>query len=100
MRPRAGVRLYDRREWAYIGCQRVEPLDGDDAPYFQTRFWARIELEPFEPTHEMTARRLVVPGEFLTGLFWGRESTATLILERGLRIQAGGTGELTTAPRT
>jgi ADP-ribose pyrophosphatase YjhB (NUDIX family) len=72
----------------YIGCQRVEHLDDDRAPYYQTRFWARVELEPFVATHEMTARRLVAPGEFRTTLFWGRETTAGLILERGLRVQA------------
>jgi ADP-ribose pyrophosphatase YjhB (NUDIX family) len=72
---------------AYIGCQRVEHLDDDHAPYYQTRFWARVELESFEPVHEMTARRLVRPGEFLDTLFWGRETTAALILERGLGVQ-------------
>jgi ADP-ribose pyrophosphatase YjhB (NUDIX family) len=75
---------------AYIGCQRVEPLDGDHTPYYQTRFWAMVELAPFVPTHEMTARRLVRPGGFLDSLFWGREATAALILERGLRIQISG----------
>jgi ADP-ribose pyrophosphatase YjhB (NUDIX family) len=73
---------------AYIGCQRVEHLDEDRPAYYQTRFWARVELEPFAPTHEMTARVLISPGEFRTTLFWGRETTAGLILERGLRIQA------------
>jgi 8-oxo-dGTP pyrophosphatase MutT (NUDIX family) len=73
------------QECAYIGCQRVEPLDGDRIPFFQTRFWARVELDAFAPTHEMTARRLVAPGDFLASLFWGRERTAALILERGLR---------------
>jgi 8-oxo-dGTP pyrophosphatase MutT (NUDIX family) len=72
---------------AYIGCQRVEHLDEDRRAYYQTRFWARVELEPFEPVHEMTARRLVRPGEFLDTLFWGRETTAGLILERGLGVQ-------------
>jgi 8-oxo-dGTP pyrophosphatase MutT (NUDIX family) len=80
---------------AYIGCQRVEPLDGDPVPYFQTRFWARVELEPFAPTHEMTARRLVAPEDFLATLFWGRATAAELILERGLRLQAGGEGAAT-----
>ena len=76
------------RACAYIGCQRVAHLDDDRASYYQTRFWARVELEPFMPTHEMTARALVSPGEFRDTLFWGRETTAGLILERGLRIQA------------
>jgi ADP-ribose pyrophosphatase YjhB (NUDIX family) len=72
----------------YIGCQRVEHLDDERAPYYQTRFWARVELEPFVATHEMTARRLVAPDRFRDTLFWGRETTAALILERGLRVQA------------
>ena len=82
---------------AYIGCQRVEHLDEDRPAYYQTRFWARVELEPFEPAHEMTARTLVSPGQFPDTLFWGRETTARLILERGLRIQTDRTGPA--APR-
>jgi hypothetical protein len=72
----------------YIGCQRVEELDGKaPAAYYQTRFWARVELEPFTPEHEMTARQLVGADEFLSTLFWGGEATARLILERGLAIE-------------
>jgi len=37
----------------------------------------------------MTARRLVVPEEFRATLFWGAETTAGLILERGLEIERG-----------
>jgi ADP-ribose pyrophosphatase YjhB (NUDIX family) len=73
----------------YIGCQRVEELDRDRAPYYQTRFWARVELRDFRPEHEMTARRLVAPNEFRTTLFWGAETTAGLILERGLAFERG-----------
>jgi ADP-ribose pyrophosphatase YjhB (NUDIX family) len=76
------------RACAYIGCQRVEHPDDDRPAYYQTRFWARVDLEPFVASHEMTARRLVTPGEFRDTLFWGRERTAGLILERGLRVQA------------
>jgi hypothetical protein len=73
----------------YIGCQRVEELDSDRAPYYQTRFWARVELRDFRPEHEMTARRLVAPSEFRAALFSGVETTAGLILERGLAIERG-----------
>jgi 8-oxo-dGTP pyrophosphatase MutT (NUDIX family) len=73
----------------YIGCQRVDELEGDRAPYYQTRFWARVRLEPFVPRHEMTERRLVAPDGFLEHLFWGRETSAARILERGLRIERG-----------
>jgi 8-oxo-dGTP pyrophosphatase MutT (NUDIX family) len=71
----------------YIGCQRVTALEADEAPYYQTRFWARVELDPFVATHEMIARRAVPPGEFRGALYWGRESTAGLILERGLAVE-------------
>jgi ADP-ribose pyrophosphatase YjhB (NUDIX family) len=73
----------------YIGCQRVEELDGDRPAYYQTRSWARVELDEFRPEHEMTARRLVAPDELRATLFWGVEATAGLILERGLAIEHG-----------
>jgi hypothetical protein len=45
----------------------------------------------------MTARRLVAPEQFRATLFWGAQTTAGLILERGLAIEssdaaAGGRG--------
>jgi ADP-ribose pyrophosphatase YjhB (NUDIX family) len=86
VREEACARVVDCR---YIGCQRVDELDRDRARYFQTRFWAHVELEQFVPMHEMTARRLVAPCAFRTTLFWGREITAGLILERGLAIEEG-----------
>jgi ADP-ribose pyrophosphatase YjhB (NUDIX family) len=85
VREEACARVIRRR---YIGCQRVEELDGDRLSYYQTRFWARVELDEFQPDHEMIARKLVAPGEFAATLFWGAEATAGLILERGLAIEA------------
>jgi len=35
----------------------------------------------------MTARRLVASNEFRAALFWGAETTAGLILDRGLAIE-------------
>jgi ADP-ribose pyrophosphatase YjhB (NUDIX family) len=80
------ARVVDSR---YIGCQRVDELDGDRGSYYQTRFWARVELDPFRAEHEMTARRLVSPEEFRSALFWGGEATAGLILDRGYAIEQG-----------
>lgn len=71
----------------YIGCQRVEELDGDGSAYYQTRFWARVALHQFKPEYEMIARRLVSPEEFRGALFWGAEATARLILDRGLAAE-------------
>jgi ADP-ribose pyrophosphatase YjhB (NUDIX family) len=73
----------------YLGCQRVEELDGDRAAYYQTRFWAAVELDEFRPEHEMSARRLVAPEQFRATLFWGAEVTAGLILDRGIAIELG-----------
>jgi hypothetical protein len=70
----------------YIGCQLVDDL-GDERPSYQTRFWARVELEPFQQTHEMTARKLVTPAEFRDALFWGQAPTAGLILARALALE-------------
>ncbi|MFI7066035.1 NUDIX hydrolase [Kribbella sp. NPDC050124] len=87
VREEACARVTDRR---YLGCQRVEELDGDRRAYYQTRFWARVELDEFRPEHEMSARRLIRPEEFRATLFWGAETAAGLILERGLAIEHGG----------
>jgi ADP-ribose pyrophosphatase YjhB (NUDIX family) len=64
----------------YLGCQHVTELDGGREAYYQTRFWARVELESFTSRHEMIARRLVPPDQFLATLFWGGERTAGRIL--------------------
>jgi ADP-ribose pyrophosphatase YjhB (NUDIX family) len=72
---------------SYIGCQRVDELEGGGGAYYQARFWARVELDQFRAEHEMTARRLVSPEDFRAALYWGGEATAGLILERGLAIE-------------
>jgi hypothetical protein len=81
----ACARVVDSR---YIGCQRVDERGAGGDSYYQTRFWARVELDPFRAEHEMTARRLVSPEEFRGALFWGGEATAGLILERGLAMES------------
>jgi 8-oxo-dGTP pyrophosphatase MutT (NUDIX family) len=88
VREEACARVIDSR---YIGCQWVEELDGDPLAYYQARFWARVELDEFRPEHEMIARRLVAPEQFRGTLFWGSETAAGLILERGLAIESGDT---------
>lgn len=84
VREEACARVIHRR---YLGCQHVEQLHGERARYYQTRFWARVELDTFTRQHEMTARRLVPPDQFLSTLFWGRERTARLILQRGVAVE-------------
>jgi 8-oxo-dGTP pyrophosphatase MutT (NUDIX family) len=74
----------------YIGCQRVDDPEHPAGPwrYYQTRFWARVELLPWDPRHEVDERRLVRPEDFLRTLSWGAAPTAALILEAGLKAEA------------
>jgi ADP-ribose pyrophosphatase YjhB (NUDIX family) len=85
VREEACARMLD---CTYIGCQSVTELDARTPPYYQTRFWARLELEAWVAAHEMVARRLVDPADFRTVLSWGRASTAGLILARAVAIES------------
>lgn len=78
----------------YIGCQRVDDLSHPDGPqrYYQSRFWARVELDPWTAHFESRERRLVTPDDFLATLTWGSAPTARIILEEGLRWEAAGGG--------
>jgi 8-oxo-dGTP pyrophosphatase MutT (NUDIX family) len=78
-------------ESRYIGCQRVDDPEHPAGPlrYYQSRFWARVELLPWDPHHEIDERRLVPPEDFLPTLTWGSAPSAAFILEAGLKIEAG-----------
>ena len=82
-------------ESIYIGCQRVDDPQRPDGPalYYQARFWARVELDPFVPHHEASLRRLVAPDEFFTSLAWGFAASARIVLDEGLRIERTLVGE-------
>ncbi|MBO0731000.1 MAG: NUDIX domain-containing protein [Acidimicrobiaceae bacterium] len=72
----------------YLGCQRVDDPHHPYGPwrYYQARFCAEVELQPWHPQHETLERRLVAPEQFLATLSWGDAATARLILEEGLRL--------------
>jgi ADP-ribose pyrophosphatase YjhB (NUDIX family) len=74
----------------FLGCQRIDDPEHPDGPqrYYQSRFWARVELEPWVERFEVRERRLVAPEEFLATLAWGRATTAQIILEEGLRLDS------------
>jgi len=76
-------------ESAYLGCQRVDDPQRPDGPtlYYQARFWARVELDPFVAHHETSDRRRVAPDDFLASLAWGFAASARIILDEGLRIE-------------
>ena len=77
-------------ESRYIGCQRVDDPGHPARPrrYYQTRFWARVELLPWDPRHEVAERRLVRPEGFLLALSWGSAPSAAIILAEGLKVEA------------
>lgn len=77
-------------ESRYIGCQRVDDPEHPAGPrrYYQSRFWARVELLPWDPHHEIDERRLVAPSDFLQTLTWGDAPTAAIILDEALKIEA------------
>jgi 8-oxo-dGTP diphosphatase len=73
----------------YLGCQRVEDPERPGGPerYYQVRYWARIELYPFEPRFETVARQLVAPADFLETLAWGETAAARHILDAALDLE-------------
>ena len=73
----------------YIGCQRIDDLDHPDGPttYYQTRFWARVEVYPFKALYETTQRKLVDTDEFLSTLIWGDAPIAKIILELAIAVE-------------
>ena len=73
----------------YLGCQRVDDPGhpAGSTRNYQTRFWARVTLDPFTPGSEIVGRRLVKPEHFLATLSWGRVPIATILLERALAVE-------------
>jgi len=76
-------------ECEYLGCQRIDDPGAPEGPtsYYQTRFWALVELEAFEPKHERTQRCLVQPADFLSTLYWGHTAIAKRIWELAWSVQ-------------
>ena len=75
----------------YLASQHVaDPLNPDGVPsYYQTRWWARVELDPWQPRHEMTGRRLVTPDQVLDTLSWQRKELAHRLLQLALDADEG-----------
>jgi ADP-ribose pyrophosphatase YjhB (NUDIX family) len=66
----------------YLACQHVaDPLNPDGPPsYYQTRWWARVELHAWQPRHEMVGRRILAPDGVLPALYWRRKEIAARLL--------------------
>ena len=59
----------------YLGYQKCTPEAGGESD-IQLRYAALINLLPFKPTHEASARRSVAPADFLKTLAWGHTEIA------------------------
>lgn len=57
--------------------------------HYQTRWWARVELDPRHPNDEKVARRLVPPENVLAGLSWRRKEIAGRLLRLALAVEHG-----------
>jgi hypothetical protein len=72
----------------YLAAQHVaDPLNPNGGPsYYQTRWWARVELDPWQPCHEMIGRRLVAPDQVLPTLCWSHKEVAHRLLDLAIQI--------------
>jgi 8-oxo-dGTP pyrophosphatase MutT (NUDIX family) len=70
----------------YLASQHVaDPRNPDGRPsYYQSRWWARVKLDPWQPRDEMTGRRLVTPDRVLDTLSWRRKEIADRLLQLAL----------------
>jgi 8-oxo-dGTP pyrophosphatase MutT (NUDIX family) len=87
----ACARVVRRR---YLACQHVaDPLNPNGPPsYYQTRWWARVELDDWHPRYEMVDRRLVTPAQVLDTLCWTHKEHAARLLQLALDADRGQTG--------
>jgi ADP-ribose pyrophosphatase YjhB (NUDIX family) len=72
----------------YLAAQHVaDPLNPNGgSSYYQTRWWARVYLDPWQPRHEMTARQLVNVDQVLPTLCWSRKEVAGRLLDLALHV--------------
>jgi ADP-ribose pyrophosphatase YjhB (NUDIX family) len=72
----------------YLASQHVaDPRNPRGATsYYQTRWWARVTVDPWQPQHEMTHRRLVTAELVLSTLFWPEKSFAQRLLDQALTV--------------
>lgn len=72
----------------YLGCQHVWDPEAPAGPtsHYQSRWWARVELDRWRPNDEEVARRLVPPADVLTLLSWSRKEIAHKLLSLAVAV--------------
>lgn len=73
----------------YLASQHVHDPDGPSGrtSYFQSRWWARVELDPWSPRFETTERRLVAPEVVATEISWKDTTILTRLMEFALEVE-------------
>ncbi|MEU9207772.1 NUDIX hydrolase [Streptomyces sp. NPDC048415] len=73
----------------FLACQHVWDPQAPAGPrsHYQTRWWARVELQPWRPAHETVERRLVLPERVVGALSWRRKEIAAVLLEQALAAE-------------
>ena len=69
----------------YLGAQKV--ADERGRVYYQTRFWAKVRLEPFEPRFETSRRLLVKLDDFIDTLNWSTPRLTRAIFDAALNVE-------------
>lgn len=70
----------------YLGAQRVDD-PAESAPYYQTRWWARVRVLEFKPEFEIRERRLIAPEDLVATLNWQTAATAEAVFQAALKVQ-------------
>jgi ADP-ribose pyrophosphatase YjhB (NUDIX family) len=78
----------------YLACQHVWDPEAPDGrtSHYQTRWWARVELDPGLPHHETVDRRLVPRDAVLSTLSWSGKAIAGRILAAASAYEQTETG--------
>jgi inorganic pyrophosphatase len=74
-------------EHALLGYQHVRDLT-DDSVHFQLRYFCRVDVEPFDPKHEITHRKIISPGDFLQTLEYGHSPIAKEVFRLSMEANA------------
>ncbi|MGH7747757.1 MAG: NUDIX hydrolase [Candidatus Dormibacteria bacterium] len=79
-------------EARYLACQHVLDPEAPDGrtSHYQARWWARVELDEWDPHFEIEERCAVPVDEVLATLSWAETAIAGRLLEMALRIEAAG----------
>ena len=76
-------------EAEYLASQHVYDPDNPfgRTSHFQSRWWARVELDQWVPRFETTERRLVAPEDVAAEISWNDTTILTRLMEFALEVE-------------